>query len=396
MRAPLQGLPAFPSLRAALKRTSMLTITIDTSAPKETNFSTAVVTGFAPMIQLIQDRTSAKATASFRRYGLRDSQSARAAQRVREDTEGLIAHDALLANAVVLDQGSSRIAIVSVDSFGWMNEEVLAIQERLTERGVELDHLILHSTHSHASPDTLGIYGPSTTTSGFNEEYAAQVHEQVADAVEQAIAALVPVEMVVGVADLSRTSPNGVANYVTDTRDPWIIDPTIGVIQLADESSGSVVATLVNWSNHPEASASRHSLLSADFVHGLRTAITDGSTWDSYSRSGIGGVCVYLNGTVGGMMTPLRVSNEDPDGVIREEASFEKADAIGLQAKSCWTRSKRALLSRSLGYGLPNNSSICPSRIQPCKRCICSMCSNGKPTTTKRTSRLPPPMCQRY
>ena len=259
-------------------------------------------------------------------------QSARAAKAVRSAELGLIGEtDGLYANAVVLEQGSSTLAIVAIDGFGWMNEQVLAIREELSERGVAIDHVMVHSSHSHASPDTLGIYGRSPTKSGFSQEYADQVRDQVADAIEEAAAALRPVTMRVGRTDLSTASDLGVANYIRDSRDPWVIDPMLGIIAFQDSASEETVATLINWANHPEASADDFSFLSADFVHGLRTAVTEGSTWESYSRAGIGGVCVYLNGTVGGMMTPLGVANTDPDGVTRQAASFEKADAIGLQ-----------------------------------------------------------------
>jgi hypothetical protein len=259
-------------------------------------------------------------------------QSSRAAKAVRGADIGLIgATDGLYANAVVLEQGSSRLAIVVIDGFGWMNEQVLAIRQELKDRGVELDHVLVHSSHSHASPDTLGIYGRNPTKSGFSQDYADEVRDQVADAIEEAVSALRPVTMKVGSTDLSEASEIGVANYIRDARDPWVIDPTLGVIQFQDSATEETVATLVNWANHPEASANDFSYLSADFVHGLRTAVTEGATWESYSRSGVGGVCVFLNGTVGGMMTPLGVANTDPDGVTRQAASFEKADAIGLQ-----------------------------------------------------------------
>jgi len=41
-------------------------------------------------------------------------------------------------------------------------------------------------------------------------------------------------------------------------------------------------------------------------------------------------VAIYLSGAVGGMMTPLRITAKDGDGNLYGNASFEKADAIGL------------------------------------------------------------------
>ena len=50
---------------------------------------------------------------------------------------------------------------------------------------------------------------------------------------------------------------------------------------------------------------------------------------DSYDRDGLGGVCLYLNGAVGGMMTPLGVHPTDPDGNTWSSTGWEKTDAIG-------------------------------------------------------------------
>jgi hypothetical protein len=273
-----------------------------------------------------------EADGEFQAIWIAGFQSARAAKAVRGSDHGLIGEtDGLFANAVVLEQGSSRLGIVSIDAFGWMNEQVVAIRDELSRRGVVLDHLLVHSSHSHASPDTLGIYGKSATSTGFNPDYADEVRDQVVEAISEAVTKLSPVTMTVGQTDLSNASERGIANFIRDSRDPWVVDPTLGAIQLQDSATEATVATLINWANHPEASANDYSYLSSDFVHGLRTAVTEGATWESYSRPGLGGICVYLNGTVGGMMTPLGVTHVDPDGVARESASFEKADAIGLQ-----------------------------------------------------------------
>ena len=88
--------------------------------------------------------------------------------------------------------------MVSVDGFGWMHEQVLLIREQLATEGLDVDHVLLHSTHSHATPDTLGIYGKGITSSGFNSNYAAQVRASVVQAVKDAFASLVPVSMKTG------------------------------------------------------------------------------------------------------------------------------------------------------------------------------------------------------
>ena len=268
----------------------------------------------------------------FQAIWLAGFQGARAAKGVRGPDQGLLGEDdGLKATAAAFEQGQTRLAIVSIDGFGWMHDEVLAIREQLKTEGVDVDHVMVHSTHSHATPDTLGIYGRSLTSSGFNEQYAAQVRTAVVEAVKTAFGTLQPVSMKTGKIDLSTTSEKGLANYLSDTRDPFIIDPWLYAAHFAHAETGEPVLNLVNWANHPEATSDSESLMTADFVHGIRTAVEEGYEWDATSHSGLGGLVVYLNGAVGGMMTPLRIENEDPDGVLRKPHSFAKADAIGLQ-----------------------------------------------------------------
>ena len=268
----------------------------------------------------------------FQAIWLAGFQQARAAKGVRGADRGLIGDtDGLMATATVLEQGNTRLAIVSVDGFGWMYEEVSDIRQQLAQGGAEIDHLMLHSTHSHATPDTLGIYGKSITSTGFNEAYAAQFRDTVVEVVEAAAVTLHPVAMRVGRIDLSTTSEQGILNYMSDTRDPFVVDPWLGAAHFYRVDTNAPVVTLVNWASHPEATSDSDSLMSADFVHGIRTAIEQGYEWDTETIEPLGGLVVYLNGALGGMMTPLRIENEDPDGVRRKDHSFEKADAIGLQ-----------------------------------------------------------------
>ncbi len=89
------------------------------------------------------------------------------------------------------------------------------------------------------------------------------------------------------------------------------------------------MATLVAWDNHPEAMSSHNTLLTSDFVHALRETVESGVSWQSYQREGLGGLCLFLNGAVGGMMTPLGVEPTDPDGTTWPSNGWEKTDAIG-------------------------------------------------------------------
>lgn len=236
--------------------------------------------------------------------------------------------DGLSARAVVIERGDTRIAIIAIDGFGWMNPFVRDVRADIAAAGVDVDHVIVHSSHSHSSPDTLGIYGPSLSTSGVVPSYVAEVRAKLTEVVAAAADSLEPATLSLGSVDISTYhTEKGVRNVNNDTRDPFVVDETLAVAQL-DGQSGSI-ATLISYASHPEASAGGHTVVSADFAHALRLTVEEGVTWGSYSRPGIGGTALLLNGAVGGMQTPLRIEVVDPDGNAFQSSSFDKADTVG-------------------------------------------------------------------
>jgi hypothetical protein len=255
----------------------------------------------------------------------------RPATGVRGAGVGLVGDgDGLWARALVLRQGETTVAIVTLDTIGWFNDDVLAVRQALADQDLAVDYLLVHSIHNHEGPDTMGLWGPVQLVSGYDDAYRAQVRATVVDAVADAHAARVPVaELRVGEVDVGEYHDSGVANVIRDSRDPWVVDEFLGAAQLVD-GQGDTIATMVSFGNHPETLADDNLLITADFVHGVRRAVEQGSQWQQApGKPGVGGPCLYLNAAVGGMMTPLGVTVVNPDGDSYTAASFEKADSIG-------------------------------------------------------------------
>jgi hypothetical protein len=255
----------------------------------------------------------------------------RAANGVRGAGVGMVGEgDGIWARAITLQQGETTVSIVAIDTVGYFNNDVEAVRAELDELGVEVDYLIVHATHTHEGPDTMGLWGKELFESGYFPAYRAQLHEQIADAVAGSIKDLREVaSLKVGEVDVSTYHENGMANLIRDSRDPWVVDETISAAHLVDKE-GLPIATLINYACHPETLASDNLLVTSDFVHALRRTIEVGSDWKSSpGESGLGGPAIYINGAVGGMMTTLGVKVTDPDGDTHEVATFEKADAVG-------------------------------------------------------------------
>ena len=237
-------------------------------------------------------------------------------------------HDALWARSVVFRTGDTAVAVVSLDLVGWFYDDALAIRARAAELGADVDLVVVQSTHQHEGPDTLGQWGQRVGKTGVVQAYQDFVIEEAAQSVAAAAAAAVPATLHTGAVDTGAPFARGTRNTVRDSRDPVVIDEILYTARFA-AADGSTIATMVNWGNHPEVLSSRNLLITSDYADALRRGVEDGVTWaDGTSTPGLGGVCLYVNAAVGGLMTPLGITVTTPDGDFTD-ASFEKSDALG-------------------------------------------------------------------
>jgi hypothetical protein len=196
---------------------------------------------------------------------------------------------------------------------------------------LQIDHVLVSSTHLHQGVDTVGLWGRSPIESGVNRAYQQLVIDRAAQAVRDAVLdamrpearAMMRVAQVLTVDAMGDPRP-----YVSDTRDPTILDPTLTLVQFVRESDpAQTIGTWVNWAAHPEYVGSRNNLLSADYVHTLREVIEQGDAMSGVA--GVGGVTVFVNGALGGQIGPGQAAPLDRMGMPIREAGFAKAEACG-------------------------------------------------------------------
>jgi hypothetical protein len=234
-------------------------------------------------------------------------------------------HDDLWARTMVLDDGKSRLAIVSIDAIGLMNNEIIELREMIPS-SAEITYSIIASTHSHEVPDLLGLWGDRVFKTGVNREYIGFVKNQIVKSIEAAVSALKPAVLEIS-EDLTGASP-----LVTDSRIPVVTDSGLRIIRAADRQTGATLGTLIAWANHPETLWSRNLMVTSDFPHFFREAFEKGVyKGDSLVKPGAGGIAVYINGAIGGLMTtdPELVIEDPFTGKEYKEPSFEKAEALG-------------------------------------------------------------------
>ena len=234
-------------------------------------------------------------------------------------------HDDVWARTMVVDDGKTRMAIVVLDAIGFMNDDIIDIRKRIPgEAGVT--YTIVSSTHTHESADLLGLWGDSHFKSGINKKYMEYVKTQVVKSVLSAVKNIRPARLEVS-QDLT-----GAADQLIDTRKPEVFDSGLRLIKAVDKETGTTLGSLVAWADHPETLWSDNLLITSDFPHYVRQGVENGVfNKDSLMKPGIGGVAVYINGAVGGLMTTHpRLAIKDPfTGQQFKEPTFEKAEAQG-------------------------------------------------------------------
>jgi len=204
-------------------------------------------------------------------------------------------HDDLWARALVLDDGKTRMAVVALDLVGVSNQRVAKFRQRI--RSVPQENVLIACTHVHSGPDSLGLWGPSFVATGIDPLYMDRLSDRIAAAVDLAAKSLRPVQVSAGVA----TVPDGL---VYNSRES-IQDKALTALRFQAED-GQTVATVINYGGHPEINKSK--ALTSDYVGPVRDTV----------EQRYGGVALFLNGALGGMVTP-KISGH----------TFEEVERVG-------------------------------------------------------------------
>ncbi|MER2564952.1 MAG: hypothetical protein ABTQ32_29780 [Myxococcaceae bacterium] len=241
-------------------------------------------------------------------------------------------HDDVWARAVVVQNGDISIALVSIDAVGLFRDDVERIRAAVTKRNMGVpDYVLVSSTHTHESVDTMGQWGPIKTLlpercvdDGWLKD---TLIEGAAQAVSDAMLSARPAKVRSAQPRLGAKT----RQVINDTRDPYVSDDTVTVLQFVEAQGGAVIGSLVAWANHPETLAGENNSISSDFVWALRDGVEKGvfKKDGSLVAAGLGGTCVYFSGAVGGMMTSLRARPTSVDGDMPAERSFAKTKAVG-------------------------------------------------------------------
>lgn len=196
----------------------------------------------------------------------------------------------LTVRAVVLEEGTNRVAIVSADFLGF--PAVLGNQVRAAARGIPPQNILIGATHTHSAPDCYGFPDGKGGTAS-DPKYLESVCARMAEALNEAVAKLQSAKLRIATGEAKGKIAY---NYYAEQ----LYDPRCHVIQALDES-GKPIATLLNYAIHPEVIGSSRGICSPDLV---------GPLYDRLTEQG-GGTGIFMNSAQGGMVT---ADNRQPGG----------------------------------------------------------------------------------
>jgi neutral ceramidase len=195
-------------------------------------------------------------------------------------------HDPTEARALILDNGTEKLAFVSVDHLGFdhgMVERVRAIASAAT--GLQPDHIFVMSSHTHAGGGAYLEIFPALA-GRYDGKIRDLYAERAAQSIITASKAMNPARIAIGA---------GRAEGISRFRSSWPpngpIDPEVGVIRVDSVATGKPLAVLMNFAAHPTVLGQKNFEFSADYVYYARRAL----------EQMIGGdvVAIFANGAQG-------------------------------------------------------------------------------------------------
>jgi hypothetical protein len=209
----------------------------------------------------------------------------------------------LTVRALVFENDGIRVAICSTDFLGFPG--VLCDKVRQQVSGIDPKNILIAATHNHSGPDCYGFPDSSGKTTA-DIEYLNGVCKKLADAINEAVGKLQSANVKIAT---GKARGKIAYNYYAEK----LYDPRCDVIQFLGVG-GKTIATLVNYACHPEVIGAGQGILSPDFVGPL------------YDRIGqrAGGVGIFVNGALGGMVT---ADCRSPEG--RDMRTWDECIRIG-------------------------------------------------------------------
>jgi hypothetical protein len=234
-------------------------------------------------------------------------------------------HDPLYVRCLALQDSRNLVVLCAADLIGLFYEDVVNIRLKFVHQAPAGAFLVVACTHVHEGPDTLGLWGPSELETGVDPAYLDWVEDRVAETAVEATRSLQPARIL-----LARDDHPLLAQLQSVDRPPYIKDPFLHVMQVVrvptpagqqQARDNATIATLVNWSDHPETLNRKNTEITADYPGWICRHL----------EQRYGGLALVFNAAMGKVSTlGSQVGLLDPlTGQVAEDGGWRKPELLG-------------------------------------------------------------------
>lgn len=217
-------------------------------------------------------------------------------------------HDPLRAACLVLDDGRTRLAIVSTDLLMISKAVVRRVRESAGKAcGIPAGNIMVTASHSHSAPWTSGMLDLEALERGGrpDPDYLRRTEDTLARLVTEAAASAFPARVAIGRGRCGAES--GVGGNRRDPKGP--ADPDVWVLGVRD-GKDRIRSCLVRYALHPTVLHADNTLVSADYVGFLRQQVVE-----AHPQAAV----LFCQGPSGNQSTRY----------FRSGQTFEEAERIG-------------------------------------------------------------------
>jgi hypothetical protein len=211
-------------------------------------------------------------------------------------------HDSLYVKAVYIKNNINDITLLTFDCIGLLYPQLIEIRAEIKKKlpQINAEHIVMTSTHTHAGPDVVGIWGKDFMHTGVNQKHMKKIVSQAVAAIHEAYTKKENATLVYATGEFGK-------DWVKNISEPDEIDRSVCVLKLQNQKNKNI-ATLTNFACHPTIMDDATTAASADYLWG----------YYSYLDKQSGGVNLFLQGAIGGWIQPEDVPS-----------SFENAELYG-------------------------------------------------------------------
>jgi hypothetical protein len=248
-------------------------------------------------------------------------------------------HDDLWARTVVLDYGTTRLAIVAVDLIGYYSDGgYYGIEQvkKMLDPKLGIQDILVAATHNHEAPDSIGAWGENFMKDGKYPKYLRFVDRMIARSITEAAKTLAPAQLKLGVTDPVK-SPSLAGMQVRNSgRPPKFFDEEMRVMQFVHKRTNQTLGTLINWNTHPESMEDKNRDITSDFIHTARETV----------EQKFGGTALYISGAIGAVEIVGDSNTKNTDRIKFDGQDFPLKPN---STRPVFTHERTAAIGRDIG-----------------------------------------------